>query len=85
MKVNKAGSPPAAPADGLLSDYAPRPEMAAELGISPRTLARLDSLRQGPPRLVLGGRVLYHRPSAREWLRAQLQEQVAAPGRNGRR
>lgn len=80
MRPNNAST--TAPHNGVLSEYASRPEMARELNISQRTLARLDALRQGPPRLMLGGRCLYHIPSAREWLKSRLQSQVAAARRS---
>jgi len=46
-------------------------QLAAELGISPRTLARWDVSRTGPPKLKLGKRNLYRRASVIEWLEAQ--------------
>lgn len=58
----------------LLEDYLTREELARELGIAVRTLARYDALGKGPPRLRLGGHVLYHREQARAWLRARLSE-----------
>ncbi len=63
---------------GILDEYATREDLAKELGIGIRTLARYDAMREGPPRLMLAGRVLYHRPGAREWLKARLTEQVDA-------
>lgn len=38
----------------LLEDYLTREELARELGIAVRTLARYDALGKGPPRLRLG-------------------------------
>ena len=59
---------------GLLAEYADRKQLAKELGVSLRTLARYDSLREGPPRMLLAGRVFYHRALAAEWLKARLSE-----------
>lgn len=65
----------------LFADYLTISEMAHEIGVSERTLARWHSLRIGPPRTVIGRKVLFHGPSARAWMAAQ-QEVVA--NRRGR-
>jgi hypothetical protein len=41
--------------------------------IKARTLANLDSLKQGPPKFRLGKDVLYERDSFLEWLMGRLQ------------
>jgi predicted DNA-binding transcriptional regulator AlpA len=56
-------------------------QLAAELGISPRTLARWDVSRTGPPKLKLGKRNLYRRASVIEWLESQETRQGRASGR----
>ncbi len=57
--------------DSVLAEYMSRDELAAQLDRCPRTLDRWHSLRIGPPRTVLGRRVLYRRQAVAEWLRAQ--------------
>lgn len=61
----------------LFADYLTLAEMAHELDVSERTLARWHGLRIGPPRTVVGRKVLYHAPAARAWMAAQ-QEEVAS-------
>ena len=58
----------------LLDEYFTRPELAAELGKSERTLERWERLRIGPPVTRLGITPLYNIKGARTWLRAQEQE-----------
>jgi predicted DNA-binding transcriptional regulator AlpA len=55
----------------LLADYLSPSELARWLGISRRTLDRLHSLRQGPPRTAIGRKVIYRLDAVREWLRAR--------------
>jgi len=62
----------------LLDEYCTRAELADELGVGVRTLARYDGLREGPPKMMLAGKIYYHRASAREWLLARLSGQAAA-------
>lgn len=57
----------------LLADYWVQEELAAELNVSIRTLARWHSLRMGPPRTLLGKSVLYRKDSVRDWLLAQAE------------
>ena len=64
--------------DPEVDEYLTRRELAAALGIGLRTLARYDALREGPPRMKLAGKILYHRERAREWLRSRLSDQAAA-------
>lgn len=68
--TDPAAKPPEQPGS-LLSEWMTRDELAAEFGISPGTLSNWASARTGPPFVKLGGRVLYRREAAREWLRAQ--------------
>jgi hypothetical protein len=60
--------------DGLLADYFSPKELAAELGIHQRTLARWYSLRIGPPRTTVGRKPLYRRSAVEQWLRNREQE-----------
>ena len=55
---------------GLLQDYMTPAELAAELGVNPRTLERWNNQRVGPPRVRLGRKVLYRRDSVVEWITA---------------
>ena len=52
----------------LLSDYIDRPCLAESWGVSTRTLARYESLPDGLPSLLLGGRRMYKLESVRAWL-----------------
>ena len=50
------------------------PRFKELLGYSPRTLANMDSLGQGPEkRIMLGNTVAYERESLIEWLEARSQ------------
>jgi predicted DNA-binding transcriptional regulator AlpA len=60
-------------------------QLAAELGISARTLARWDTARQGPPKTKLGKRNLYRRESVIAWLEAQEARQGRTNGRRAAR
>ena len=64
--------------DGVLTDYLTPAELAAELGISGRTLERWARLRECPPRTRLGKRIVYRRAAVTEWLRAREQAIEAA-------
>jgi hypothetical protein len=59
-----------------LSDYLSCAETAKVLGVTPLTLGRWRTKRQGPPVTKLGGRFLYKKSSLTAWLTAQ--EQVAS-------
>lgn len=56
------------PQPGLLADFLTPAELARELGVSPRTLARWQTLRQGPPRIKVGRRILFEGSAVRKWL-----------------
>ena len=62
----------------ILDDYSTRQELAADLDISVRTLARLDAAREGPPSMCWGGRRIYHRERARQWFESRLVKQMAS-------
>ena len=63
---------------GLLADYLTPDQLAEELDKSPRTIARWDSLRIGPPKTMVGKRPLYRRDAVREWLLRREQAQTRA-------
>jgi predicted DNA-binding transcriptional regulator AlpA len=46
-------------------------ELAQQLNVSPRTLARWHSHRHGPPRLRVGRAIFYDVSAVREWLRSR--------------
>jgi hypothetical protein len=77
---------PTAPA--VLADYFTREELAPELGITVRTLARWDVLRIGPPKTKLGHKTLYKRTSVIEWIASRELKSVrphrAARSRRGK-
>jgi helix-turn-helix protein len=55
----------------ILEDFLTKQELAAELGRNMRTLDRWEALGIGPPRTLLGRKILYRRMSVRRWLAAQ--------------
>jgi predicted DNA-binding transcriptional regulator AlpA len=66
-------APPGAP---VLSEYLSDKELALELDISPRTLARWRRLREGPPLTRIGRKIAYRRAAVREWLSSRECEAV---------
>src|SRR5438132_1786957 len=67
----------------LLEDFVRREWLARELGLSPRTISRWESLRKGPPRIAIGRTILYNIESVRAWLRSR-EQQVPSPKRSRR-
>ena len=65
-------------AAGLLDDYLTPDQLAEKLDKSPRTIARWDSLRIGPPKTMCGKRPLYRREGVRDWLLRKEQAQTRA-------
>jgi hypothetical protein len=55
----------------ILKDYIPRPQLAADLGKSVKTLVRWENDGIGPPVTRIGRDPLYYKPSVEKWLRAQ--------------
>ena len=53
---------------GLLEGYLTPRRLAAQLGISLRTLGRWHAERAGPPRTTMGRLILYRADAVREWL-----------------
>ena len=53
----------------LLDDFLTRDEIAAELGVSPRTIIRWQQMPDGLPYVTMGKRrILYNRQSTLDWL-----------------
>jgi predicted DNA-binding transcriptional regulator AlpA len=61
----------------ILSEFLTKEELAAELGLNPRTLDRWHALGTGPPRTCVGRKVRYRRASVQKWLAAQEQSPAA--------
>ena len=55
----------------ILSDFLTKEALAAELGRNPRTLDRWEALGIGPPRTLVGRKILYRRMIVQRWLAAQ--------------
>lgn len=58
----------------LLDEYMTPAELADELGVCERTIARWHALREGPPRVKMGKRILYHRQAVQNWLKGKEEE-----------
>jgi hypothetical protein len=61
------------PEPTVLDGYLTKTRLANELETSPRTLDRWETLRIGPPRIVIGRTILYRRESVRAWLQSREQ------------
>jgi hypothetical protein len=64
---------PAPPAGAVEGEYVGRPDLIATLAkwglkTTMRTMDRKHQERQGPPRIVIGRRILYKIGDLREWL-----------------
>ena len=62
--------------DSILDDYYTRQDIAAELGVTIRSLERWAWLRSGPQRTYIGNRVYYHRAAVEQWLAARTEGSV---------
>jgi predicted DNA-binding transcriptional regulator AlpA len=71
----------AAMPQALGDEYLTRPQLAIELGISERTIIRLEREGKGPPRTMIGRRIVYRRLAVQKWLRTR--EQAPGRGRSG--
>jgi predicted DNA-binding transcriptional regulator AlpA len=56
--------------------YLTRQELAVELGVSERAIGRWEREGKGPPRVLLGRRILYKRESVEKWLGSREAKQV---------
>lgn len=54
----------------LLDGYLTRDELAQQLGVTTRTIARWMSLPDGLPFTRIGGRLLFRTTSVRAWIEA---------------
>lgn len=64
----------------ILNDKLTPAELAAELGVTPRTVQRWNARRIGPPKIKIGKRVYYRREAVEAWMLAHEREQVRARG-----
>lgn len=55
----------------LLDDMLAEKEIAAELGVSARTVKRWRAMPGGLPFIALGGRIFYRRSSVRTWIESR--------------
>ena len=55
----------------ILEEYVTHTELAAQLGITERTLRLWRARGDAPPITRVGLRVLFHRDDVREWLRSR--------------
>lgn len=53
----------------LRDEYWTRKQLAQQFGVSVRTISNWHSRREGPPRVEVGGLVLYDPDAVRVWLR----------------
>ena len=70
------------PAGDVLAGFLTPHDLATQLGISQRTLARWHAKRVGPARCAVGKLILYRVEAVRDWLGRQERE---APNRERRR
>jgi len=61
----------------ILADYIDPAQLAKELGVSQRTVARWYAIRIGPPRVTLGRRPMYKRTSVTAWIERQERDPAA--------
>jgi len=71
-------------ADELHAEYVDKAMLCAGLGISTRTLDRMEVARIGPPKTKIGKRVLYRKDSVRTWLASHEQVQARTSRRSSR-
>ena len=69
----------------MLEDYLDAAQLASELEVSERTLARWHAMRLGPPRVTIGRRPLYRRASVTAWIERQERDPAATAGGGRRR
>jgi hypothetical protein len=59
------------PSGAVLAPYLSPEELADQLQVCLRTLHRWDAARVGPPRVLIGRRVMYRRAAVEAWLIAR--------------
>jgi transcriptional regulator with XRE-family HTH domain len=64
----------------LLGEYVGRGELAEQLGKSPRTLARWEQMRVGPPVTQVGRAPYYRVEAVRAWLKSRERPMVREEG-----
>lgn len=62
----------------ILSDFVTREQLAEELHVNLRTLARWAARRRGPKKVKVGSRVYYRRADVLEWLNSQVVDMQEA-------
>jgi hypothetical protein len=60
--------------EGLLADYARPEELAADLGVSVRTLTDWRGKGEGPPHVKIGRQVFYPRIGFKDWVAARVRD-----------
>lgn len=58
----------------VLSQYLSRKQLAAELGVTVRTISRWRWERKGPTAHVIGGRIFFKRSDVEAWLEKQRED-----------
>ena len=58
-------------ADGIFSEYLTDEQLAAGLGISPRTVKRWMAMGEGPPSIRIGKKRRFRRAAVTKWLEAR--------------
>lgn len=69
---------------GLLAGYAPRAEIAAELGVHERTIARYENMPDGLASVTIGGRKFYRLDDVRAFIEARIKRPQPVRGSRGR-
>jgi hypothetical protein len=69
----------------ILAGYIALEQLARELGVSERTLARWHAMRLGPPRVTIGRRPYYRLISVAEWIALQEEKPPERRGKRERR
>jgi hypothetical protein len=82
-KASQGGGVPSVPVPkpeprNFFADLLTREQLAPQLQTTIRTLDRWESLKIGPPRIILGGSVLYRVAAVREWLLKREQQPLSA-------
>jgi hypothetical protein len=69
--------PPLTNGNPFVTDFYTDEELAQNLRVTTRTLRRWHDLRFGPPRTVLGRKILYRKESVIGWLIAREEKPLA--------